>query len=221
MTRWREALARHHVARRLAPRFDGTALVADLQRIHESWWVRHAGPYHDGAWESVPLWAPNGDLREQRSIGGPFAATPALRFVPYIREVADRFPGVRNRIRLMRLRSGGRILRHSDPMHTVAGNIVRLHVPVVTNPDVRFLVDGRRIPMAAGETWHVDVRFPHEVENLGTTHRVHLVIDLETSTELLALFDGAESFGTGRLTAYFALHALPSRLRRVLGVSGN
>ena len=216
-----EALRLHPVARRLALRFDAVRLAADLARVHESWWGRHLGPYHDGAWESVSLWAPGGDLREQSSRGGAFAATPALGFCPYIAEVLDRFPAERNRVRLMRLRAGGRILRHSDPLHTIARDLVRLHVPIVTNPEVHFTVNDVRVPLAVGETWHVDVRFPHEVANLGGTDRVHLVMDLVPTAELSAIIAAGEPLARGRLTGYYAKHLIGGRLRRLLGISGN
>lgn len=217
----RNGLRRHPIARRLELSFDPARLAADLARVHESWWSVHAGPYHDGAWESVALWAPRGDLREQTSKGGAFAATPALSFCPYFQEVLDRFPAERNRVRLMRLRPGGRILRHSDPLHTIAKDLVRLHVPVVTNPDVRFTVDDRRVPLAVGETWLVDVRFPHEVANEGAMDRVHLVLDLIPSGELTALIDRASVLAEGRLAGYYAKHLLGRRVQRALGISGN
>lgn len=216
-----DALRSRPVARRLALRFDPARLAADLARVHESWWDRHQGPYHDGAWESVSLWAPRGDLHEQRSKGGVFAATPALKFCPYFAEVLDQFPAERNRVRLMRLRAGGRILRHSDPLHTIAKDLVRLHVPVVTNPQVRFTVNDVRVPLAVGETWHVDVRFPHEVANEGEADRVHLVMDLIPTPELARMLQEAEVLAAGRLTGYYAKHLLGARLRRVLGISGN
>jgi len=217
----RDAFERHPIARRLALRFDPDRLAADLDHVHESWWGRHQGPYHDGAWESVSLWAPRGDLREQTSRGGAFAATPALKFCPYVTEVLDHFPAERNRVRLMRLRPGGHILRHSDPLHTIASGLVRLHVPMLTNPEVRFTVNDVRVPLQAGETWHVDVRFPHEVANLGSTMRVHLVMDLVPTPALARLITEAEPLGMGRLTGYYARHALPVRLRRLMGISGN
>lgn len=216
-----DAFRTHPVARRLALRFDADRLAADLARVHESWWERHRGPYHDGAWEAVALWAPRGDLREQTSKGGAFAATPALRFCPYFAEVLDQFPAERNRVRLMRLRAGGHILRHSDPLHTIAQDLVRLHVPVVTNPGVRFTVNDVRVPLAAGETWHVDVRFPHEVANEGEADRVHLVMDLVPTPQLARLIADAEVLAVGRLTGYYAKHLLGGRVRRVLGLSGN
>ena len=221
MSTLREAVLRHPIARRLAPTFDPVRLAADLARVNEAWWSRHAGPYHDGAWESVSLWAPRGDIREQSSKGGEFSATAALGFVPYVASVIDQLATRRNRIRLMRLRPGGRILRHSDPLHTIAPELIRLHVPVVTNPDVWFMVNDKRIVMGAGETWHVDVRFPHEVENRGTTPRVHLVLDLQTTPGLEQLLGAAQSAGAGYLTGYYVKHALPLRLRRLLRISGN
>jgi len=221
MSTLREALIRHPVARRLAPRFDPERLAGDLGCVHESWWERHRGSYHDGAWESVSLWAPRGDVREQTSKGGEFAATPALAFCPYLASVMEQLPGQRNRVRLMRLRPGGHIYRHSDPLHTIAAGLVRLHVPVLTNADVRFLVNDVPVPLLAGETWHVDVRFPHEVANNGTTMRVHLVLDVVPALELLRLLEEAEAVATGRLTGYYAKYALPTRLRRWLGLRDN
>ena len=202
-------------------RFEADRLAEDLARVHESWWGEHRGPYHDGTWDSVSLWAPRGDPFEQSSKGGAFAATPALKFCPYFAELLDQFPAERNRIRLMRLRAGGQILRHSDPLHTIAKDLVRLHIPVVTNPDVRFLVNDILVPLAVGETWLVDVRFPHEVVNAGAQDRVHLVLDLVPSPELARLINQAKVLATGRLTGYYAKHLLGSRLQRLLGISGN
>src|SRR3954469_21909996 len=94
---WRDVWSRHPTARRLAPRFEDPALADEVARFDEPWWHRHAGPYHDGAWESVSLWSPRGDPFEQRSAGGAFAATPALALAPAIRAVIESFPCDRNR----------------------------------------------------------------------------------------------------------------------------
>ena len=215
---WYEALRSHPTARRLGPSFDPAPLVADVARFDDPWWHRHAGPYHDGAWESVSLWSPRGDPAEQSSRGGAFAATPALAAAPALRAALDRFPHERNRIRLMRLRPGGHIMRHSDPLHTIDPRLVRLHIPVLTNPDVFFMVDDHRVVMQPGETWHVDVRFPHEVRNRGTTIRVHLVMDLVRDGALDRLLSDGMPMASGRLLGYYALHALPTRIRRGLGL---
>ena len=146
----RDALRSLPTARRLAPRFDAALLQAALAALDEGWWHPHAGPYNERGWESVSLWAPRGDPLEQTSRGGDFSATPVLLRSPAFASVLDHFSAERNRVRLMRLQPGGKILRHSDPIHTIDSRLVRLHVPVTTNPDVWFEVNDRRITMHPG-----------------------------------------------------------------------
>jgi quercetin dioxygenase-like cupin family protein len=206
------------VARKLPLTFAPARLIADLASVPESWWSRHAGPFHDGAWESVSLWAPRGDMREQRSFGGAFAATPALQACPYLAEVLNAFPGVRNRVRLMRLRAGGRILRHSDPIHKVSRELTRIHIPIVTSPAVTFLVNDKPLPLRPGEAWTIDVRFPHEVINASGEDRVHLVIDLVRDAALQGLLDRSTVYGRGLLLGYFVRHSLPVSVQRWLHI---
>jgi gentisate 1,2-dioxygenase len=52
-----------------------------------------------------------------------------------------------------------------------------MHIPIVTNPDVEFILDGERIIMNEGECWYIDANFIHSVANKGTEDRIHLVID--------------------------------------------
>lgn len=207
-----------HVALRLPLSFDPDRLAADLDRMDPTWWHGHAGPYHDGNWEAIALWAPNGDRTSQYSKGGAFSATEALQRCSYVGEVMDRFPGRKNRVRFLRLRAGGQIFTHSDPLHQIEKGIVRFHVPVRTNPEVDFRVHGRRVAMQPGEAWNVDVRFKHSVSNLGTEDRVHLVIDVVPNPALSALMTAAESSGKAMLTGYFLKHSLPQRLVRRLNI---
>ncbi|MGB8398425.1 aspartyl/asparaginyl beta-hydroxylase domain-containing protein [Bradyrhizobium sp.] len=207
------------VALRLPLKFDAARLLADLERMPEAWWHAHLGPYHDGNWEAIALWAPNGRRTEQSSKGGAFAATEALRLCDYVPEVINAFPGRKNRIRFLKLRAGGHIFAHSDPLHQIDTGIVRIHVPVRTNPSVDFTVHGRRIVMQAGQAWYVDVRFRHSVDNPGGEDRVHLVIDVVPNPELTELFARAASSGKGMLTGYFLKHSLPRRLVRRFGLA--
>lgn len=203
--------ALYHIARRLPLAFDAGRLDADLERIDSGWWGAHEGPYHEGGWESVSLWAPRGDRQEQRSTGGDFGPTEALDRCPYTRNVLDELPAEKNRVRFMRLRAGTRILRHSDPIEQISADLLRVHIPIRTSPDVHFLVNDVSLVMRPGEVWHVDVRFPHEVHNAGTTDRIHLVVDLIGSAATAALLEQGESFGQGRLTEYFLGGRLPRR----------
>ena len=206
------------IALRLAPRFDGARLAGDLARMDPAWWQNHLSDYHDGNWQSISLFAPGGARDNQFSFGGEFAPTEALARGTYIPEVIAGLPGRKNRVRLLRLRAGGRIYVHSDPLHQIARDLVRVHVPILTSAAVDFRVHEVPVRMQPGETWFVDVRFRHAVHNAGDGDRVHLVVDLVANDELRALMAGAESMGRGYLTGYFLKHALGRRVTRLLGI---
>jgi len=206
------------IALRLPLAADPARLAADLDQMEPDWWHVHLGPYHDGNWESIALWAPGGDRSNQFSKGAPFAATEALRRCRYVSDVIDSVPGRKNRIRFLRLRAGGQIFSHSDPLHLIDHGIFRIHVPVRTNPDVNFTVHGKRIVMRPGEAWYIDVRFKHAVSNFGTIDRIHLVIDVVPNPALSSLIASAESSGKGLLAGYFLKHSMPRRLVRWLDI---
>ena len=88
---------------------------------------------------------------------------------------------------LASLEPGGRIKEHRDISGGTAANVIRLHIPIITHPDVAFYVDGQRVTMAAGEVWHLDTTYRHRVANESDVNRIHLIIDLEETDELLAM----------------------------------
>jgi hypothetical protein len=47
----------------------------------------------------------------------------------------------------------------------------------MTNSKVEFKLNGKLLPMHAGECWYANFSLPHFVSNFGDEERVHLVID--------------------------------------------
>ena len=70
---------------------------------------------------------------------------------------------------------------------------MRLHIPVITNPDVEFLLNGTSVVMNEGECWYLRLSDPHSVANRGRTARVHLVIDATVNPWLKDIFTEAEA----------------------------
>ncbi len=63
-------------------------------------------------------------------------------------------------------------------MHTgYQFDVFRVHIPIETSEQVRFLVGGQRLDMRQGECWYADFSLPHSVENCGATARVNLILD--------------------------------------------
>ena len=177
--------------------FDPGHLTADLSVIAPDEWVPHFNKsIYEGDWSGVAL----------RSIGGKamqlypdptaterFADTETLGRCPYYREVLAAFQCPLTSARLLRLRAGSSIAEHRDYRLGYEDGEVRLHVPIVTDPEVAFFLNGERVPMAADECWYLNVNLPHRVANRSRIDRIHLVIDCVVNEWLTALFDGSGS----------------------------
>jgi hypothetical protein len=89
-------------------------------------------------------------------------------------------------VRLLRLSAGGQIREHRDEGLRMELGLARLHVPILTGQDVEFYLGAELVTMAPGECWYLNFDLPHRVQNLGTTERIHLVIDCEVNDWLRA-----------------------------------
>ena len=99
--------------------------------------------------------------------------------VPVMDEVIARWypPGGRIiRSMLARMAPGARIDPHRDA-HPSFGCGHRIHVPIATNPRVRFMVDGRPFTLEVGQVYEINNRRMHSVTNKGATDRIHLIFD--------------------------------------------
>ena len=78
---------------------------------------------------------------------------------------------------LNRLGPGGAIAQHWDRprMYSLAH---RVHLPLKTNTQSQFIVDGSAWPTREAQYFEFDNQRPHSVQNLGREQRIHLIIDL-------------------------------------------
>ncbi len=175
---------------RLPLQFDPARLQADCANLAETDWIAHfVTQNYEGGWSIFPLRAPVGAthpiLMATANIGEEFVDAPWLGRFPALAEALGQFACPLHSARLMRLEPGSRIKPHSDPDLDLAAGTVRLHVPVTTNPQVDFRLNGRRVAMAPGETWFLRLSDVHDITNAGSTGRIHLVIDCAVNDWLL------------------------------------
>lgn len=76
----------------------------------------------------------------------------------------------------VRLRPGARITPHVDE-HESLKISHRIHVPLITNPRVRFFIDGVPHRFEPGRAVEVNNQLSHSVMNDGKTSRVHFIFD--------------------------------------------
>lgn len=166
---------------RLSVSFDPVRLQSDLAGVLADEFIPHFNTrYYQGDWSAVPL----------RSVGGragniypdptakiAYAPTPLLARCPYVSEVLNYFACPQMAVRFLRLKAGSVVKEHTDLDLGFEDGEVRLHIPVHTNPDLIFMLGGKRVVMQEGECWYNNFNLPHSVDNRGSTDRIHLVID--------------------------------------------
>ncbi|WP_168072029.1 aspartyl/asparaginyl beta-hydroxylase domain-containing protein [Caulobacter sp. SSI4214] len=152
--------------------FDVERLQAEVAALPDEAWVAHPDRLRgNSAARLITV-----DGAETDAVHGQMLPTPWLMRMPYLRQVLAGFGVVWSRSRLMRLAPGVGVPEHADinyHWHTR----VRLHIPVFTQPAVRFHCDGQSVHMAAGEAWIFDNWRRHHVENGADQDRIHLVAD--------------------------------------------
>ncbi|HVR97617.1 MAG TPA: sulfotransferase, partial [Thermoanaerobaculia bacterium] len=153
--------------------FDARRLAGEVEQIEEAAWRPH--PQGHPGNSALPLIAAGGDPLNDAA-KGPMRPTPHLDRLPYLRQVLAAFGSVLGRTRLMRLDGNAEATAHSDVNYYWMQR-VRIHVPIVTEPAVRFLCGDREVHMAAGEAWIFDTWKRHNVLNPNPTRRIHLVAD--------------------------------------------
>jgi len=183
---------------RLPFTFDPVRLAEDLATVGGTWTPHYVPQNYVGDWGVIPLRAPAGETHPIRMIYSDptqqtFVDTAALRAAPYYREVLAAFQTTLFAARLMRLAPGSVIKEHTDVGLEFGEGVARVHVPVLTNPDVEFDLNGSRVIMPAGSCWYLRLSDPHRVANRGATDRVHLVVDLKVNGWLTKVVRSAVS----------------------------
>jgi hypothetical protein len=164
--------------------FDVTRLQDDLSRLRADDWIDHfVEANYEGEWSVAPLRGPAGATHPVTMIYSDptcteFADTPLLERAGYLAEVLRSLRCPLHAARLMRLTPGSRIKEHMDLDLCAEEGAARLHIPIRTNEQVEFLLNGRPLKLEEGECWYLRLSDPHSVKNRGTEDRVHLVIDV-------------------------------------------
>lgn len=112
---------------------------------------------------------------------------PALSECPGLERAITALPSRVLDACLKRLGPGGFVHEHRDLTGAAPMGVVRVHVPIETDPDAEFYVNGTRLFLRAGEAWILDTSYRHRVANRSLVPRVHLVIDVELNPSLRTL----------------------------------
>ena len=99
--------------------------------------------------------------------------------VPLMHQILnDHYPGGGTIIRAMaaRLEPGGYIIPHTDK-HPSFHHGHRIHIPILTNQKVRFMIKGRPYQFEIGKVYEINNQEKHSVMNKGNESRINFIFD--------------------------------------------
>ena len=153
--------------------FDVSALQTEIFAIAESAWRPHPQGYPGN--DALTLITTGGDP-ESDAASGVMRPTVHLLRSPYLMQVLHSLGATWGRTRLMRLSGQAKVMPHVDVNYYWRERF-RVHVPIVTQPTVRFSCGDAQINMRPGECWIFDTWRTHHVVNDHALARIHLVAD--------------------------------------------
>ncbi|MBK8786796.1 MAG: aspartyl/asparaginyl beta-hydroxylase domain-containing protein [Chitinophagaceae bacterium] len=176
--------------------FDAGLLQQEVNALSASQWLPHYQVKHyEGTWTAIPL----------RSIGGKaddviispadnpqYLDTIFLESCPYLQKVLQTFQCPLQAVRLLKLNAGSSIKEHRDAELNFESGEIRLHIPVLTDPGVEFILDKERLTLQEGECWYMNFNLPHAINNNSSVNRVHLVIDALVNDWVKEIFEGPD-----------------------------
>lgn len=159
--------------------YDKDKLSTELKDVLQQDWSLHFNSKDfNGDWRSISLRSATGksnDIYAQANVG--YKDTPVLEMMPYVRGILDSWQCEKEAVRLLSLAPGSEIKPHKDMGCGYRDGNFRIHIPIITNPDVYFTVEDETLHLQAGECWYMDFSLTHSIVNHGNTARVHLIMD--------------------------------------------
>ncbi|WP_298737394.1 aspartyl/asparaginyl beta-hydroxylase domain-containing protein [uncultured Chitinophaga sp.] len=154
-------------------------LCAELEAVLQEEWPLHFNTRDfNGDWRSISLRSVSGASKDiYAHANGAYSDTPVLTRMPYVKEILDAWQCEKEAVRLLSLAPGSVIKPHRDPGCSYDDGHFRIHIPIITNPQVQFILEDEQLPLKAGECWYMNFSATHSIINNGSSARIHLVID--------------------------------------------
>lgn len=161
----------------------------ELQLLAKQHWCSHVNKTdYQGGWDVLALRCATKHLHAHAILqsfaiedGTEWQDLPLLEQAPYVKNFLQHLPVSIKSVRLMRLHPGAVIQPHRDHGLCLERGEARLHLPLQTNPELKFYVAEQLVPMQEGELWYINADQTHRVENKGGVARINLVIDCEAN----------------------------------------
>jgi len=183
--------------------YDVQKLQSDIDNLIQIEFIKHFGA--KDSWSGIPLRSYKGlTTFHGISLGYNFdridgKLKPAIDTIymektPYIKQILDEIPAEIHLVRVLKIKAHGLLPKHIDGKYFnyKSGTTCRIHLPIYTNSDIKFSFDQNEYYLESGKLYYVDVSQRHHVINNSDQDRIHVVIDVSTTPELIKLIEDGQ-----------------------------
>lgn len=117
---------------------------------------------------------PDGEIYKEP--GWDRLADVAMPVIDYIVDTWYESGGTLLRAMAAKLKVNGRIRPHHDSLRSFRMGH-RIHVPITTNPGVRFIIEGKPYAFEVGRAYELNNQMKHSVMNMGKEDRIFFIFD--------------------------------------------
>lgn len=182
---------KNYISRLEAIPVETLAPMIDDLRSSKIPWSENYAEYHSSGWKTVALYNQNGDPLINDLVDCRPVPTAVLSELPAIREYLEHCPYSLMWARILRMEPGTYLWEHTDYGDLQDTPRLRLHVPLITNPEALMVFDEEAVHMQSGYLWKLDPkRARHAAYNGGTESRTHLIMDCYVDQPLLERIRG-------------------------------
>jgi hypothetical protein len=168
---------------------DRERIRAEFEAVRTASWFDQ-NRYRNKGWKGAALYSKSGKTSD---LGVNYELPPVRTEIgeacPYIAEhVLPQFQAPWFRAGFYKLEAGATIGEHRDLVHhAFSRTMVRIHIPVITDPQVVMFVARRPYHLPVGSAWYFDPTALHAVNNSSSIDRIHLMVDFEYGPGINAL----------------------------------
>jgi hypothetical protein len=173
--------------------FDAKKMQEETLLLGNAYWKLHFQVKHyAGEWSAIPLRSIRGEV--DNGFISPvetdvYEDTILLKDCLCLQQVLKTFDCPLLAVRLLKLAAGAQIPEHKDADLCYEEGLVRFHIPVITNQEVEFFLQGEQMHLQEGECWYMNFNLPHSLHNKSNVDRIHLVIDARVNDWVKYLFE--------------------------------
>ena len=164
-------------------------------------WKEEYLAYQTSGWATCTLQNPTGSCSDNVITDGAAVPTDLMSWFPELGRFVRSTKLDVMWLRLAAMKRGAGLWEHTDYSELEDRPRLRLHIPLLTNPDAVMVFPGQTLHMSAGSLWILNPKDTrHAAVNRGFTTRIHVIIDCYITPVLSDLIDQsrtvAQSFTT-------------------------